>query len=138
MKIEQLDTISGSDTTTEDLLNYLSQIMTTRTDDEIRARHDNLKVSSDKLKTLKNELKDVKENLISVSLELKTFKALNRVLNLIDTLKREGVLVGRNRVKISRLLYKIQDQDFQTLLNLEKRLTIYLPDNDSSPRVAVS
>ena len=135
MEIEQLNRIHGYDMSHRDLLSYLSQIVLSKTDEEIEIREGEIKIKRQELTESKERLKNIKERLIRISVESKRLGALYRVLKLIDTLKQEGVIIGNNRAKITKLLHDIHEQNFQKLRALEERLSMYLPDHS---RVSVS
>jgi Mg/Co/Ni transporter MgtE len=119
--------IDGRNLSTEDLLSYLSQVTLTMTDEETKRKHKLLEGCRDNVSKLRKELKKQKDVQNSLVLEQSRQKQLGRVLSLLDTLKREGVLTGRNAQKISRVLDDIEDKDFRYLRDLEERLAVYLP-----------
>ena len=82
----------------------------------------------DHLNQEETRLKETKERLTYISTEYERLKDLYEVLQLIDTLKQEGILIGNNRVKISRLLYRVQDQNITMLKTLKKKLSVHLPE----------
>ncbi|MCK5016823.1 MAG: hypothetical protein KAS32_07085 [Candidatus Peribacteraceae bacterium] len=136
MDIKALSEVDGSTITTDELLSYLSQIVLSKTESEIGAKEKNLRESQKVISQSKAQLQDKTDMLTRLTLESKRAKTLYRVLATINTLKKEGVLVGNNRTKISKILPTIQDQSFQNLRAIEEKLQVYLPDNFN--RVSIS
>ncbi|MCK5020878.1 MAG: hypothetical protein KAS32_27910 [Candidatus Peribacteraceae bacterium] len=136
MEIKALSEVDGSTIATDELLSYLSQIVLSKTESEIGSKEKNLRESQTIISQSKAQLQEKTEMLTQLTLEMKRAKTLYRVLATIDTLKKEGVLVGNNRTKISKILPTIQDQSFQNLRAIEEKLKVYLPDNYN--RVSIS
>lgn len=128
MEMSRLGEIHGSTINTDSLLTYLSQVVLSKIDDKIEKRQKHLSDAKLRLVESRSQLKEVKERLTQVSTEYERLKALYEVLQLIDNLKKEGILIGNNRAKISRLLYKIQDQNISTLKSLKLKLSVHLPE----------
>lgn len=128
MEMSRLCNIHGSTLSSDSLLSYLSQIVLSKIDEKIEKRQKRLDEAKDRLIESKNQLKEVKERLTNVSAEYERLKALYEVLQLIDNLKQEGILVGNNRAKVSRLLYRVQDQNITTLKSLKRKLSVHLPE----------
>lgn len=129
MLVGKLDPIHGSTISSEGLLAYLSQIILSKTDEEIARKEGILNEKQVILKNAQDGMKSVRDALLKVTLEKKRLLTLNRVLKLISTLKREGVLVGNNRAKIAQILKTIHDQHLSNLKSLEERLMLYLPES---------
>lgn len=129
MEISKLKSCNGYNTSTQDLLSYLSQIVLTQTDEKIEQKRRALDNIKESVSEAKDDLKILKERLIRVRSEQRRLDALYKVLRLIDNLKQEGVIIGANRTKISNLLYKVQDQDVKSLIKLRSRLSTYIPDH---------
>jgi len=129
MEISKLIECNGHNTSTEDLLSYLSQIVLTQTDEKIEQKRRTLDTVKESVSESKDDLKILKERLIRVRSEQRRLDALYKVLKLIDNLKQEGVMIGANKAKISNLLYKVQDQDVKSLIKLKSRLSTYIPDH---------
>jgi len=87
-----------------------------------------LRTNKNILSESKSRLRETKERLTHISTEYERLKALYEVLQLIDTLKQEGILIGNNRVKISGLLYRVQDQNITMLKTLKRKLSVHLPE----------
>jgi len=112
----------------DSLLSYLSQIVLSETDKEIKIKQLELDEKKIQFNNLKENLRVVKNRLVNVSTEENRLNALYKVLRIIRTLKKEGLLVGNNRAKIDKILGNIHDQEEKTLITLLDRLTLYLPD----------
>jgi len=111
------------------ILSYLSKVIISKTDEEIEKKKNIYVENKEHLSQLKDSLKLKKETLIKEVVEQKRLSKLYEVLRTVDTLKKEGVLIGNNRVKIMKMLDKLQDQNIQTLKSVGDKLIIYLPDN---------
>jgi len=131
MKIDKLDPIDGELLPLDSLLSYLSQLVIIKTDEKIERKQQSLNNAKEDLIRSKNRLKVVRERLHHISKECKRLEAMYDVLQLIDNLKQEGVIIGSNREKISRLLYKVQDHEIETLKTLKARLSTYLSDQQN-------
>jgi len=128
MEMSRLSNIHGSSLSSESLLSYLSQVVLSKIDEKIEKRQKNLDETKNKLSESKIRLRETKERLTHISTEYERLKALYEVLQLIDTLKQEGILIGNNRTKISRLLYRVQDQNVTMLKTLKQKLSVHLPE----------
>jgi hypothetical protein len=128
MDMSQSICVDGSMLEQQDLLSYLSQVVLTMIDDETKRKHATLEEWKVKLGTLRNEVQKEKDILQRNSSELSRQKTIGRILTMINTLKREGVLSGQNGRTILKLLGNIESKDFHALRILEERLAVYLPD----------
>lgn len=135
MLIETTNLVDTENLSNENLLSYLSQVVLCKTDEEMKIREDKIKFLRHEMNEKKKSLRETKNRLIHVYSESKRLDALSDVLELINTLNKEGVLIGKNRVKIFRLLDDINEQSFQKLRTLEERLSIYLPRRN---RISIS
>jgi len=131
MDINELDTVNGKLIPLDGLLSYLSQLVICKTDDRIERKQQSLDRAKKDLLESKDRLKTIRERLEHVSKEYKRLEAMYEVLRLIDNLKQEGVIIGNNKNKIARLLYKIQDHEIETLQTLKARLSIYQSDQQN-------
>jgi hypothetical protein len=131
MKITELDVINGELLPLDGLLSYLSQIVISKTDDMIEGKQRSLEKARKTLSDSKIRLKTISERLSTISNECKRLEAMYNTLQLIDVLKQEGMIIGNNKNKISRLLYKIQDYDFEDLTKLKLRLSTYISDQQN-------
>lgn len=131
MDISELDVVNGKTIPLDGLLSYLSQLVVSKTDDKIERKQQSLDRAKQNLLESKDRLKTIRERLKHVSKEYNRLEAMYEVLKLIDTLKQEGVIIGSNKNKISRLLYRIQEHEIETLQTLKARLSTYLSDQQS-------
>lgn len=136
MEIKALKDVHGSTISTDGLLSYLSQVVISQIDEKIEQKQRTIKAVKGILSESKTRLNTIKERLTHVTTEQRRLIALDKVLQLIDNLKKEGVIIGSNRSKISKLLYKVQDQNISSLMSLKQRLSTYLPDQHS--RISIS
>lgn len=128
MEVSVFSTTSDSILSSKELLSYLSEIVLSTSDDEVRKRKESLDEKSSSLARKKERLRELKVEVIKSAAERKRLKSLKRCLDLINILKREGVLRGVNRSGLSQILGNIEKKDIQSLNRLEERLTIYLPE----------
>ncbi len=131
MKIEFVGLVKDNKALDENLMLYLSQMVLTRTDEKIKKAHHEYTVSKTVLLDTISRIKDIKKSLLDLTKELSRVKTLKRVISLIYTLKKEGVLIGKNRLKILDLLDTLKTKDFSSLRTIEENLSIYLPDHES-------
>ena len=128
MEVIKKDLVHGSTLETKNLLNYLSKIVKINTEEELRRKKKLVEFKREKLRDLKGRIKQVKTTLTSSLDEHKKLQTIERCLKLIETLKREGVLIGDNRKIVAEALWTINELNFQQLRELEERLFLYLPD----------
>lgn len=129
MKVRTIDTIvSGTSFSEQDLLSYLSQVVLTMIDEETKKKHMILKGTKQEIFDLQKNLEKEKDQVGFLSSELSKQKALSRVLDVIGTLKREGVMVGQNKAKVYKKLLELDNMNYHELRNLEERLAVQLPE----------
>ena len=128
MEISKFECGSSEELNIEDLTSRLSQIVLTQIDEEAKRKHKSLESLKEKTSSLKEVLKKEKEELSTITSELSRQKALSRVLNVVETLRREGALNGQNRTKIFKILETVENKNFHDLRLLEERLGAYLPE----------
>lgn len=129
MIIQSLAEINGNSVNSQDLLDYLSQIVVLLTDDQIEQSSRELEQYKLSLEESKTRLESIKLKIIATSKEYKRLKVLNNVLSKIDALRKEGVLVRQNKIKILNLLSNIENKSISQLKVLENKLSVYIPDN---------
>ena len=135
MKIEFIGLVKNEKNFDENLMLYLSQIVLTKTNEKIKKSHQEFLESKLVLTESIKGIKGIKNDLLSLTKELSRVKTLKRVISLIYTLKKEGVLIGKNRLTILDLLDTLRMKDFSSIRNIEENLSIYLPDNNSRSSV---
>lgn len=128
METKELSNLNAEDIDIDELTQHLSQLVLTRTEKEIGDRQHLLIQKKDYLKKSKELIKPLKQEYDSLVSNLSKEKQLSRVLSIIDTLKKEGKLVGKNKITVRDVLLKLDKMDFEKLRKLEEKLSIYLPD----------
>lgn len=111
-----------------ELLNYLSQVVLTVVDDQIQKEKHEIEQDKEKLRSKTESIDIIKQTLDEKTLELSRKQQVKVVLDLIESLSKEGVLVGQNKLKIQKLLNEIEEKDFHMLRAIEQRLSIYRPN----------
>lgn len=128
MQIEYLNNINNNDFNYDEFVNYLSQIVLSKTDEEIENKQFELDKIKQSLINKKTEMKTLEERNKTLSKEFSKEKQLARVLSLVTTLNEEGVIRGKNRAKIEHLLNNIEKLNFFELRNVEESLSILIPN----------
>jgi hypothetical protein len=123
MKIGTIDLLE-SNSNSEDLLNYLSQILLTITDNEIKKENKKLLQERKKIKAAKELMKEKKQIVEKNQLVLAKEKQLENVLKMIELLLDSGSLIGQNQTKVSRILEEIEEKDYDSLRTLEQKLSL--------------
>jgi len=121
---------------TRNLVSYLSQIVLTKIDENIENKKYELDSITNEIVDLKTSLNDKKNRLIRLQEEMQRLEVLSKTLDVMNTLKQEGVLIGKNKNKISDLLNNIFDQPIEKLQALQSRFLTYV--NTDNNRVTVS
>ncbi len=132
MFIQQLDELNSATLDKDEIMNYLSQVVLSKTDEEISRKHLQLEQSKKSLTKVKEQLNRVKNTSTEVSKEYAKEKQLTRILSLIAALKKEGAIRGNLRVKIIKLLNNVHKMDFYELRNIEQEYSIHLPNKYKS------
>ena len=128
MNIDKISTDVVEPLPVSELLNYLSQVVLTVVDDQIQKEKDGIEHDKEKLRSKTENIETLKQKLDKKTLELSRKQQLKVVLDLIESLSKEGVLVGQNKLKIQKLLDEIDEKDFHMLSATEQRLSIYRPN----------
>lgn len=131
MLVKELHEINGRYLEYHDLLNYLSQIVLSKTNEEIKKKRESYLGSKLLLKTSKNDLRKKRERLLELSKEIGRVNILLEVVSTIDTLCKESVLYGDKRSKVLALLDNLLDKDSQQLMVILDRLRVYVPEDIS-------
>ena len=119
------------DLANDDLLNYLSESILSLTDEEIERESSQLSIIKNELNEEKLKMKSVKNELLKTEVEYQRVEVLKSVLTKVDTLMREGILIGDNRKKISELLLNINQKSLKHLKLIEEKLLIHVPENSN-------
>jgi vacuolar-type H+-ATPase subunit I/STV1 len=128
MKITEINTSNSSVLDTSDLMNYLAEIIFSIIDKDAKKYYIQNKELEEEIAMNKSLLSSDKQKLEDLKMELSRRKQLNIVLKLISTLNKEGVFLGKNKIKITKLLDEIEEKDFHTLRDLEQSLSLHRKD----------
>jgi len=129
MKIGLAGLVRNNKVLDENLMLYLSKVVLTKTNDRVKIAHQEYLNSKSVLLDTVRALKDTKKEFVTLTKELSRIKTLKRVISLIYTLKKEGVLIGNNRLTILDLLDTLMSRSFSSLRSIEESLSVYLPDH---------
>ncbi len=130
MVVKLHNEISGSNFNESELMSYLSQVVLNKIDDDVVERNKTLENYKLKLEKSKGRVKEIKKISEELTHTLSKEKALSRVLSLVSTLIKEGVLRGGYRAQVLKVLNEIEKNkfDFHGLRNVEEKLSVLLPD----------
>ena len=129
MKIETYKVENHYDLSSRDLLNYLSQVILSKTDEKIEIEQTLIKENKEQVQSLRVNLKSKKEMLKKILEEKKRVETTSKVIKIIHTLSQEGGLIGNSRSKLSRTLFSLNDKSYKQLRSLEEKLSMYLPEH---------
>ena len=132
MNICLMDEIVTDSLEYQDLVSYLSQIILSKTNEEVEDRHKAYLESQRSLSQAKNNLKERREKLLEASRKLSRLRILAGIVSMIDGLKRETVLYGSKKVKILRLLGDLETKSYPQLRSLEEKLRIHIPGAETT------
>lgn len=113
----------------DEMFSYIVQYIITRTDNHMINKHNQYDSIKENIKQKQGILKEKKSNIESIKKRYSKIRVLGRVLKLINTLRIEGKLIGKNKTKVINLLNNIKERDFSELREIEESLSIYIPDN---------
>lgn len=113
----------------KDLLSYLAQIVLCKTDDDAKRKHRILENYKTDYEKINKSVEVNKKRLDGLSSEYARQKTINRVLGLVQRLKKMGTLSKNSNQKLYRLLEKIESKDFASLRDLEEKLSSHLGEN---------
>ena len=129
MIVKSLDSRTNSVSSRQCLL-YLSQIILSKIDERISEEKMKLLEIDRKIKDGKASISEFRSDIDGLTKRLSREKALSRVLSTINTLNREGALVGRNKIQVRKVLFDIDNKNYnyEKLRDLEEKLSIKLPN----------
>lgn len=133
MKISAKTQMDGESLSQRDLLTYLSQVVLSKTDEEIEMAALEAGQAKRDLTEAKKKLKAVKTGMNRLLIEHQRFKIMLSVLQKIDTLRKEGVIVGENKMQVRKILTGIEGKSIRQLKSLEDKLSSYVPE---SPKIS--
>jgi len=112
-----------------DLLDYLCQVVISRTDEIIQQENTEFIETKTNIAASESLMKTYKSDVERLKLGLAKEKKLKEVLSLIGTLEESGSFtVGQSRTKVLKILEEIDEKDYETLKNLEQKLSLYRPE----------
>lgn len=125
-----IEAISNTDISVDsgamnDLLSYLAQIVVCKTDEDAKRKHRILENYKTEYKQTSQDVEKHKHQLDSLSSEYSRQKTINRILLLVQRLKRNGVLSSSSNQKLYKMLSTIESKDFDSLRSLEEKLSTY-------------
>lgn len=127
MKITTVPINSVETLAREDFFEYLTRVVLLHSDSMVKEKRKIKDKNLQRLKNLRGVLEKKKGVLIDLAKELEKKHKMLSVLNKIDSLRKEGVLIGKNKEKIQRIINEITTYNLSTLRKLEGRLDIYAP-----------
>ena len=129
MIIRQLNEINTSAVRNQDLINFLEEIVLSKTEEEIEKKEKELLETKRTLEKSKNDLKENRNKLIDLTRETSRFQLIGNILSMVEILKREGFVYGETKTKILNLLGKLKGKTFSQLKAIEEQLKIHMPDD---------
>ena len=133
MKVTARRKMVGESLSQRDLLTYLSQVILSKTDEEIELASGEAAVAKKDLTEARKKLKAVKNGMNRLLIEHQRFKIMLSVLQKIDTLRKEGVIVGENKMQVRKILTGIEGKSIRQLKSLKDKLSSYVPE---SPKIS--
>jgi len=115
----------------EELFFHLNQIIVSFSDEELGREKSKTDTKKKTINEMKNTLSSVKAELNKSIHDCEKLQLLKTILTRIDALKREGVLVGKNKAKILEILTTINEKSLKYLKLLENKLVSYVPETSS-------
>lgn len=109
----------------DNLLGYLSKELFLLQNDRVRKSFIRFKECEMEFISVKQQIRYLKDCYKEESKEFNRQRSLTRVVNLIETLKKEGILEGDNKSKILSLLRNLKSLNITNLANLEEDLSVY-------------
>jgi len=113
----------------ECLLDYLSQIIITKFDEDLKLKHQIYEKEKSNFSKTKTAVKETKLKFLDAVKELARMKVMVSILTIIDTLRKEGALFGERKRKIILLLNELKAKNFKELRMIEKNLHLIIPNN---------
>ena len=128
MKVLNLGYINSGTEDINELYNYLSLIVLSKKDKQVEEQK--IKYDSDKtsISEMKRKLSKLAIEYSSNRKESSRLSLIGRILSLVNTLRREGVLIGKRKSEIIKVLNEIETKPISILRDLEEKLVVYLPE----------
>ncbi len=108
-------------------LAYLSRVVLSKTNAKVKSKLNELKATQAKYSGMKEELNNHKKDLIVASNDKDKLTMVFTILSIIDTLRIEGKISTKDKVKIIELIPKLEQKNYTELRALYNNLKISLP-----------
>ena len=113
----------------ESLLDYVSQIVLSKSDEDLKEKTQIYEEEKKLFFFTKSSLKLNKEKLLISIKELARVRLILSILSIIDTLRKESVLFGDRKRKVTILLNELKSKSFGELKVIETNLKLAIPNN---------
>lgn len=128
IKISTIQKQNNTILNTNELLDYLTQIILSKIDIQVQDKQNKLNETKIIYNEKKNLVKQQKKDLLNKSREISKLNKISKILTLITTLREEGRIVGNTRKQIIDLLNKINGLSITQLIKIEEKLIIAIPE----------
>jgi hypothetical protein len=128
IKISTIQKQNNTILNTNELLDYLTQIILSKIDTQVQDKQNKLNETKLIYNEKKNLVKQQKKDLLNKSREISKLNKISKILTLITTLREEGRIVGNTRKQIIDLLNKINGLSITQLIKIEEKLIIAIPE----------
>lgn len=128
MQISTFDTIDSRLLKNDDILFYISNILLSQSDEQLKNSRKKLKDITEQISTKKGTVTASKTAIEQMISQLTKEKTKSRIFSVINILKQEGKIIGKNKQSIIKIINEIDSKDFSELRKIEERLTLHLPD----------
>lgn len=128
IKISTIQKQNNTILNTNELLDYLTQIILSKIDIQVQDKQNKLNETKLIYNEKKNLVKQQKKDLLNKSREISKLNKISKILTLITTLREEGRIVGNTRKQIIDLLNKINGLSITQLIKIEEKLIIAIPE----------
>lgn len=128
IKISTIQKQNNTILNTNELLDYLTQIILSKIDLQVQDKQNKLNETKLIYNEKKNLVKQQKKDLLNKSREISKLNKISKILTLITTLREEGRIVGNTRKQIIDLLNKINGLSITQLIKIEEKLIIAIPE----------
>jgi hypothetical protein len=128
IKISTIQKQNNTILNTNELLDYLTQIILSKIDTQVQDKQNKLNETKLIYNEKKNLVKQQKKDLLNKSREISKLNKISKILTVITTLREEGRIVGNTRKQIIDLLNKINGLSITQLIKIEEKLIIAIPE----------
>jgi hypothetical protein len=116
----------------KDIILKLSQTVLAQNDKEIKRAFTESEQYKIKLEDAKTQLRERRKKIEAMALEEKKLQLKTKIIDKLNTLRKEGVVKGKNKQTILKLLETIDNQSIESLMVWDERISTYTPD---TPRI---